>query len=255
MRLISLNCWGGRALYPLMRFFTHHASSTDIFCLQEIFDTDQEALDRSHPGEYLCASLFPKLSAVLPEFVGAFAKFDDNPQRQTLAMFVHRRVPVRVIEDFVVHQPDQPQEAGSAVHSARKLQYATVDLDGHDFTVANFHGLWNGGGKTDTPERLRQSAEVKRFLDARPGPRLLCGDFNLLPDTESVAVLEQGMRNLVKEYRLTSTRTPLYRNYQQPGASLFADYVLVSPEVQIQKFAVLPDLVSDHAALVTEFSL
>jgi endonuclease/exonuclease/phosphatase family metal-dependent hydrolase len=92
------------------------------------------------------------------------------------------------------------------------------------------------------------------FMKKISGPKIICGDFNILPDTESVAILENGMRNLVKEFAIESTRTPLYRHYNNPDEPNFADYVFVSPDVNVMKFTVLPDVVSDHSPLLLEFT-
>jgi endonuclease/exonuclease/phosphatase family metal-dependent hydrolase len=61
-------------------------------------------------------------------------------------------------------------------------------------------------------------------------------------------MLEDGMRNLIREYKITSTRTSFY-----PKTEKFADYFFVSPEVQVNDFQVLPDEVSDHAPLLLSF--
>ena len=58
---------------------------------------------------------------------------------------------------------------------------------------------------------------------------------------------EEGLRNLVKEYGIISTRTSFY---EKEGK--MADYALVSPELNVLDFRVLPDEVSDHAALYLE---
>jgi hypothetical protein len=44
-------------------------------------------------------------------------------------------------------------------------------------------------------------------------------------------MLEQDMRNLVKEFGITGTRSELYTKPEK-----FADYGLVSPEVEVQGF-------------------
>jgi len=253
MRLITLNAWCGRALYPLMTFLKKYAPETDIFCLQEVLDADQGVMDERHPDEYVCGDLYRKIVAALPDFNGAFASFGDYPHRQSQATFIRKTVPVTDIGDFLVHEPAQPHEHGSAVIASRKLQHATFDLGGRECVVANFHGLWNGGEKIDCPERLAQSESIRKFLDGITGPKVLCGDFNLLPDTESLAIVERGMVSLVKTYGVKSTRTPLYRNYDNPKASKFADYVIVSPDIKVERFEVLPDLASDHSALRLEF--
>jgi len=254
IRLISLNTWSGRALYSLTRFFRKRAGDTDIFCLQEVCNSPQAVVDQRHPDEHVHGPLFDKISAELKGFEGSFAYFDDDPNRMSLAMFARQDVPLKTIEDFIVYRPAQPKETGSAVFSARKLQYITLDLNGREVLIANYHGLWNNGPKTDTPERIDQSKRIKQFLDGFDGPKILCGDFNLLPETESLQILEKGMRNLVKDYKIQSTRTPLYRHYENPSEPNFADYILVSPDVKVKRFEVLSDMVSDHAALFLEFN-
>jgi endonuclease/exonuclease/phosphatase family metal-dependent hydrolase len=78
---------------------------------------------------------------------------------------------------------------------------------------------------------------------------VLCGDFNLLPDAGSMRIFgAAGLRNLVLEFGVTSTRTSLY-----PGLERFADYVLVSDGIGVRDFRVLLDEVSDHAPLLLEF--
>ena len=80
-------------------------------------------------------------------------------------------------------------------------------------------------------------------------PYVMSGDFNLLPDTQSIKKLEDfGLRNLIKEHNITSTRTSLY-----PKAEKFADYTLTSKKIIIEDFKVLTDEVSDHSPLYLEF--
>ncbi|MCL5733730.1 MAG: endonuclease/exonuclease/phosphatase family protein [Patescibacteria group bacterium] len=253
IRLISLNSWGGRALYPLMNFFRQHSDKADIFCLQEIFDADQKGLDRRHPDEHVHGDLFNKISGVLTDFEGSFAYFDDNPYRQSLAIFVRRNLPIKEISDFVVYKPIKPKETGSVVISSRKIQYLELSIP-EKLTIANFHGLWNGGPKTDTPERISQSNRVKDFLNKIRGKKILCGDFNLLPETKSMKILNKGMINLIDKNKIPSTRTILYRHFDDPSEPNFADYILISPDVNVVRFEVLPDVVSDHSPLYLEFN-
>lgn len=71
------------------------------------------------------------------------------------------------------------------------------------------------------------------------------GDFNLLPESESLKKFEEfGLRNLIKEYGITSTRSSLYQKEEK-----YADYAFVSKDIEVQEFAVLPDEVSDHLPL------
>lgn len=254
MRIITLNCWGGRSMHPLMRFFRRRKDATDVFCLQEVFDADQAAVDAKHPDEHLRADLFRRIADELEDFVGAFARFDD-PNRMSTAIFVRRTIPVLAASESLVYSPPMPKEEGSLVFSPRKLQTVTLDL-GRPVLVANLHGLWNAGPKTDTPERIAQSERVVAALEAHEGPKVLCGDFNLLPETMSVRILEveARLRNPVVERGVKSTRTVLYRHYENPDEPNFADYIMHSTDLAAEEFEVLPDIVSDHSPLRARFA-
>ena len=63
-------------------------------------------------------------------------------------------------------------------------------------------------------------------------------------------MLGDQWRNLVSEFNITSTRTPLYDK-----AEPYADYVFVSSGVEVNVFSVLDAVVSDHAPLYLEFSV
>ncbi len=132
---------------------------------------------------------------------------------------------------------------------ARNIQYIKTELNERPITVINFHGLWNGKGKTDTDDRIKQTNNILDFVKTIKGDYILCGDFNLLPDTESIKLFEsQGLTNLVKEYGVTSTRTSFYTKPER-----YADYIFTTKGIKIKDFRVLSDEVSDHAPLLLDF--
>ncbi|MDO8522660.1 MAG: hypothetical protein Q7S12_00015, partial [bacterium] len=244
LKLITLNTWGGRELEPLMIFFAANKKDTDIFCLQEVRNCDQKIVDDNHPNEKWYGPLFEKISAELEDFTGSFAYFDDDPNRMSLAMFIRRSIPIKIIEDFIVFSPKEPAETGSRVFSPRKLQYAVLDWNGKELLVANYHGLWDAGPKTDTFDRIAQSNTLKEFLNKSNESKIICGDFNLLPSTQSMKILESGMVNLINKYNVGSTRTTLYRHFENLDEPNFADYILTSPDIKVLNFKVLSDVVS-----------
>ncbi len=77
-------------------------------------------------------------------------------------------------------------------------------------TIVHAHGLRNPAGKHDTPARRAQAAHLVALVDAirEPGDcTVLCGDLNLLPDSEKFGVLaEIGLTDLVGT---AETRTTL----------------------------------------------
>jgi endonuclease/exonuclease/phosphatase family metal-dependent hydrolase len=135
---------------------------------------------------------------------------------------------------------------------ARNIQYVTIETASGPLTVINFHGLWTNVGegkwKNDNPERLEQSERILEFTKKLQNPFVLCGDFNLLPDTKSIQMFEDaGLRNLIREFGVTSTRTSFYTKPVK-----FADYAFISKGINLKDFKVLPDEVSDHAPLLME---
>jgi len=76
---------------------------------------------------------------------------------------------------------------------------------------------------------------------------ILCGDFNVLPDSRTFEILSRlGLTDLVTTRGFTDTRTSLYKKPQR-----YADYMLVNTEMRVDDFTVVetPE-VSDHRALL-----
>lgn len=255
MRLITLNTWGGTTFEPLMEFIRREAQGTDIFCFQEIFHTES---DKVIIGRSAHANLHTELSAILTDHVPYFATSQDGLEpggtpaeyhlQFGLAMFVRKGIEVLTSGDTFVHRELNACIDNDLRTQGRNAQHLELRHAGNDYAVINFHGLWNGQGKSDTEDRLEQSRRLRACVDGLSGKKILCGDFNLLPDTESLRIAGEGMRDLITEYGVTSTRSSLY---EKPIK--LADYIFVSPDVTVDDFNVLPDEVSDHLALALTF--
>ncbi len=253
MKIISLNTWGGRAgKEGLLTFFRHHNNEVDIFCLQEIWSAPYEHLEGKVMGgkeakhnEIMVYGL-QEISSILTDYELYFRPHHlDN---YGLLMFVRKGVMIEEEGEVYVHKEKDYIPEGDVGHHARNVQYIKIKREGTFLYVLNFHGLWNGKGKTDSEERLEQSKRIVSFVSGLTGDIVFCGDFNLLPDTKSLTTIEEaGFRNLIKEHGITSTRTDHYT-----GKEKFADYILASKGLPVKEFKVLPDQVSDHAPLFLE---
>ena len=242
IRLITLNIWGGHVHKPLLQFIAAHRD-VDIFCLQEVYHKAPASIGDEE--RYVRLDIFNDIQLLLPDHQGFFQPVVQGIYG--LAAFVKKSL--APIEEGIVdihHNPDYPGK-GPAHH--RILQWLKIGTAEQMFYVLNVHGLWNGQGKTDTPARLQQSNNIRAFMDTITAPKILCGDFNLRPDTESLAIVAEGMNDWIAQRGIQSTRTSLY-----PKAEKFADYIFTSPDVEVIDFQVLPDEVSDHAPLLVEFS-
>jgi endonuclease/exonuclease/phosphatase family metal-dependent hydrolase len=243
MKLICLNTAGGFVRNELRGFITKHAADTDIFCFQEIFDNAHV-----HTLGDIDQNLYTTITKLLPDHKGYYAPSQDNDEG--IAIFIKPSIKLNEVGDVFVHRYLNAMEGEDRRTLGRNLQYIQFAENNQVYTIINVHGLWNGAGKTDTSDRLEQSQKIRDFIVTRATSKvILIGDLNLGPDTKSLAILEENMRNLIKENGITSTRSHYHK-----WSNKFADYALVSNDVQVIRFEVLQDQVSDHLPLLLEFS-
>ncbi len=255
MRVVCLNAWGGKQFKPLAKYVRELAPHTDIFCFQEIFSSAHET---SKNGEYQF-DLLAQLSALLADFhpvyspmlsaaalSGGFGTTSGN------AIFVRKRIPLAAQGDFFAfgkmyeYKYLKPQEVGF-------VNYVRVMHDGKPLTVCNVHGiaLWP---KLDSPARLEQSARILDFVARESNPCIVCGDFNLDPNSQSIAMLQNRMRDLVKESGVQTTRSELHYEAfgRGPEVDAISDYLFVTANVPVRAFEVPDVAVSDHLPLVLD---
>jgi endonuclease/exonuclease/phosphatase family metal-dependent hydrolase len=240
MKLITLNIWGGHVLEPLLNFISAH-QEIDIFCFQEVYCDAPHKI--SSDDRKVNLDIFGELQNLLPNHKGLFKPVVKNIYG--IAMFVKKGIEVLQEGEVVIHE--NPNYLGIGPTHSRNLQWIKCRSQNKNRYILNVHGLWNGKGKTDSPERIAQSQKIKSFSGSLVDPLVLCGDFNLRPDTKSIQIIEKGFKNLIQLYDVKSTRTSLYEKEEK-----FADYVFLSPEIEIKSFEVLKDEVSDHAPLFLE---
>src|SRR3989344_5671373 len=249
MKLITLNAWGGRMADKFGDFFNKYPD-TDIWFFQEVYNSDKEEDNMIVPGYNTDFSFYNTLQKhldsykyyfcqVLKDFYGISAFFKSH---------------IEIIEkgEILVAKGNWENMRGSSEQDHdRKLQWFKILLKGKKVLLMNIHLTHRPEGKRDSDKRLYQSDMIVSFMKMFDCPKILVGDFNLLPDTESIKKIEMtGMRNLIKEYGVKSTRTEIYKKPHK-----FADYVFVSPEIKVRDLKILPDVVSDHSPIFLEFDL
>ncbi len=257
MKLLSLNIWGGTQGQPLFNYLMAEAKDTDIFCFQEVFSAKEPApLVSSEARMYM----FEELEKMLPSFHGVFCQRSSGynyhsavefPVSHGLAIFVKESIKIIGSRAETIGAPTDPH--ASLADGDTKIQILDLALANGSLSVFNYHGPALPGDKLDTPERILCSEALKALLEkSQSKAKILCGDFNLMPETQSIKILEAGMRNLIKEYAIKSTRNKIswnkYHNIQH-----FADYTFVSPGVEVKSFEVPYNEVSDHLPMILEF--
>lgn len=227
-------------------FVQRYAVDVDVFCFQEVHAHNSKEADVV-AGER--AEFFEELRKLLPDFVGIFAEQVPNTG---LAVFIRDTFEIQSTDSHSILSADELnhlQMPNGAHYYPRIVQ--TVTLKHPQITILNFHGI-PGKEKKDSPEREIQMNRLHEILGRYNGDKILVGDFNLRPDTEAIRGLEKTMSNLVIGNGFKTTRTKLYSKKE---VAPFADYTFVTPGINVKKFEVLPDEVSDHSPMLLDFEV
>lgn len=262
MKLISLNTWGGKIFDPLMDFIRKNAKDTDIFCFQEVFNTPTKNYEYAGYRVNLYQEISKALKKIKNNFKGYYAStqayyaFSSRSVVPVgfdlswgLTIFVRESLNVKAFGDFFVFGQKNSFSAENLSTLPRNFQYLNLVINNKEFLICNFHGLWTPNSKSDTPSRIKQSEKIIQFLDKQKSEKILCGDFNLDINTKSVRILEQNMKNLIREYKIKTTRNKYF-----PGNEKFADYVFVSNGIKVNNFQVPNIEISDHLPMILELA-
>ena len=265
MEIMCLNGWGGKLHEELVSYVA--AASPDVLCLQEVVhspETDKDWLTY-RDGDHILpqrANFFRDVTRALPDHQAMFCPAAQGvlweretaiPSQWGLATFVRRTLPIVGQAQGFVHKSYSPVGYGEhprsrSAHAVRLYDYAAE----RPVVIAHMHGLRDLRGKMDTKDRRVQAERLAALAHsvAEPGdPMIVCGDFNVEPESETFDVLrEVGLTDLVTTRGIAGTRTS---HYKKPGR--FADYMLVNDRVAVKRFEVVEDPeVSDHRPLILQ---
>jgi endonuclease/exonuclease/phosphatase family metal-dependent hydrolase len=207
------------------------------------------------------ADLLADVRTALPRHQAVFLAGDSGPvhddagarHRQDfgLATLVAEHLPVVGVDSTFVHGQFVDHDEWTVTDRPRTaLAVRTVDrATGRSVWVVQMHGLRDPAGKGDTPARMRQAERLADLVRRVRGPGdlvVVCGDFNVLPDSGTFTVLAGvGLTDLVGT---ADTRTS---RYTKPVRH--ASYLLVSDPSAVKSFSVPAEPeVSDHRALILD---
>ena len=134
----------------------------------------------------------------------------------------------------------------------RSVIVSELDVEGKRVQILNLHGTYTEK-KLDNEGTIKQSEYILKAAQRKDIPTIIVGDFNLLPETKSIKMLDKKYRNLVVENNITSTR-PDVRKGKELGSSV-VDYIFVDERIKVNKFEVIKTEISDHYPLVLDFEI
>lgn len=258
MKLISLNTWGATQGQIFFEYIKQQSVNTDVFCFQEVFSADDKSPEIS-AGAYM--QLFQKLQTLLPGFTGVFSSRStgynflnkvDFLVEHGLAVFVRSNIN---IVNLKVENLGSLTDLSDPVEGKTIAQILTLNINQFYFNIINYHGPAQPGDKLDNEQRIEISKKLKSIWEILPEEnKILCGDFNLMPDTQSIKILENCGFNLIRDYNIQNTRNEIswakYHNRQS-----FADFIFISKSIKVKSFTVPYNLVSDHLPMIFEFEI
>lgn len=263
MKIMCLNGWGGKLHEELSSYVK--ISDPDVLCLQEVIHSPASEKEwlTYRDGDHLLAqraNFFRDVSNALPDHFAIFCPAaqgvlwdGDCPvlSQWGLATFSRRSLPIIGQAQGFVHKGFSPAGYGDhprsrSAHGIRVYDYGAERA----VSITHMHGLRDLKGKMDTPERAEQARRLlalSRQISEPDDVIVVCGDFNVEPGSETLAILAAaGLNELVTTRGIETTRSS---QYKKPGR--FADYMLVNREEAVQSFDVIHDPeVSDHCPLI-----
>jgi endonuclease/exonuclease/phosphatase family metal-dependent hydrolase len=126
----------------------------------------------------------------------------------------------------------------------RALQICDINVDGITIQIANVHGCYSSD-KLDTEKSLLQSNFILEKIKQRQIPTILLGDFNVLPETKSLSIIEKEYKNLNKTFNISNTRPKEQE----------IDYIFSSGEFSVNDLKIDITNISDHYPLIVELEL
>lgn len=263
MRIVSVNAWGGAMYDELVAWLP--VIDADVVALQEMTRTaGLTGWTRFEDGERTLpqrADLMADLATALPSHDPWFTVSDTGPvhaeqgvhrQHFGLGLFARRSLTRVASREAYVHR--SYADHGAAWPDSDRPRSAQVarffdPMARRFLTVGHMHGLRDSGGKGDTPARRAQAKRFAELVESVCEPAdlvVVCGDLNVLPDSETLTILAGiGLTDLVGS---ADTRTARY-----PKTVRHASYLLVSDPAAVRRFEVVasPE-VSDHRALLVD---
>lgn len=260
MKLLSCNIWGARQGKILFDYLKKESAHTDIFCFQEVFDTTSDI--KEHDGYHM--DLLNELKNLLTDFKVLYTpsfknwvdmKAVDFNVTSGQAIFVRNNINVISSGDFFVFGNKETIIQENFQNEPKNTLWAKLEIAGKEILIVNVHGKWYPGDKTDDAERIEQSRIILDFVKTQNTPKIICGDFNLNPNTESIKMFErEGFKDLIQDYKIENTRNEVswaqFNNKQY-----FADFAFVSKDIRVLNFEVPYNLVSDHLPMILQFEV
>jgi endonuclease/exonuclease/phosphatase family metal-dependent hydrolase len=253
IKFLSLNLYEGGLLFDnVLKFLKQE--NPDIIAFQEVYNSHDKNLSQQlRSVEVLSKNLQGFEHFFAPEFIALQA---EGKIELGNAIFSKFPISSTSYQDFGITFGEydiHPPGGDYGLHPAN-IQSCEIDVNGEVFNICNLHGIWGLDGG-DTPERFKMSQVIIDQIKDKQRV-ILAGDFNVKPNTKTIANIEQHLTNLFKDELTTSFNLKRKDLEKFPGyATAVVDMIFVSQDILVTSHYSPPVDVSDHLPLVCEIMI
>lgn len=243
MKVLTLNVWQGR----LERVLLKHLETLDVdfACMQEAVEYEGTPAGLASSYDKIGESL--KLGE---QFFSPLSSLQFGTKQISFGNVTYSRIPFVTTDTiFTKGHYTEKFDFDRDDYNIRAFQHASVDLDGKKLHFINHHGHHINEHKLGDDETLRQTRQIVEYIQQLDGAVILCADFNLSPESESIHLFDGVLRNLSVDAGLQTTRSKLTYKAE------VCDYILVNDHVEVNDFSMDDTIISDHNALILDFDL
>ncbi len=251
LKIVQLNLWNGRLIKASLDLLRRE--QPDFLTLQEVYSS----VIRTSSHDFFAS--YERIQEYFPDYHCYFSP------RSALPVFDKTVNYGNAIFSKYPYLHKETIEVSGTFHSDRtvaeylvtegqkdcfNLQRVQIDLNGgKSFCLINYHGYWEPN-HLGTEATIPVMEKVAGIIKESPRPLVLAGDLNVVAESPSMKPIHALLRDLTAEFNYQSTMTQFAK---LPDVA--PDHICVSDRVDVKKFEVLDDIVSDHKALVLEFDI
>ena len=240
---MTLNVWQGR----LERVLLRHLETLDID-----FACMQEAVDYSSRSGGLVSS-FEKIGKSMQldqQFFSPLTSMKLGNSDIKFGNVIYSKYPFSAADTIFTRGAYKDSfDFDKDDYNVRAFQHVKILINGKSLHLINYHGHHIEAHKLGDEETLRQVGQIMEYIRYLEGAIIVCGDFNLAPESQSIKMLSERLTNLSVSNSLQTTRSSL--TYKKE----VCDYIFVNDSVFVRNFIMDGTIISDHNALLLEFDL
>jgi endonuclease/exonuclease/phosphatase family metal-dependent hydrolase len=249
LRVVSYNIQAGRDTSRLLDLDrTARAieeQRPDIAVLQELDVHWSPRSDHADQAQWLARRLdmavyFAPIYTLAPERPGA-------PERQ-FGLAIMSRHPILQTHNHSLTRLST-QVPNPTPESSPGFPEVLIDVNGQHVWVYGCHLDYRPAPTV----RHKQVAEMRAIMEGREGPRILCGDFNAIPDAPELAPLWGGSLQYTDALAVVGQQCE--PTYPTDHPSHRFDYVLASPQIDVTGAWISSARASDHLPVVADLSI